>query len=103
MPDINEVRMEGRPAHGIAGAIGCAMAALIWRAVRLSVYGVLAMCGPIFRVVSSTIALLGVVAAVLLEFSGSAPRFPFWGAILFFSGCGLLPVLHRGMLRLFSP
>ncbi|MDQ2654054.1 MAG: hypothetical protein M3Z20_13560, partial [Chloroflexota bacterium] len=76
MPDIDEVQMEGRPAHVIAAIFVCAVTALICRAVRLSVHGILTICGSVLRVVSSTIALLGVVVAVVLEFSGSAPQFP---------------------------
>jgi len=70
--------------------------------VRLPIYWLLLICEPILRIGFATIAVLGIVSAVVLEFSGSAPHFPFWGALLFFGCCGLLPLLHRAALRLLA-
>jgi hypothetical protein len=79
-------------ALGVVGA-------LIWTMVRLPIYYLLLICEPIVRIGGSTLALLGIFSAIVLKFSGSAPHFPFWGALLFFGCCGLLPVLHRAALR----
>jgi hypothetical protein len=75
---------------------------LIWILIRLPIYWMLLICEPILRIGFTTIAVLGIVSAVFLEFSGSAPHFPFWGALLFFGCCGLLPLLHRAALRLLA-
>jgi hypothetical protein len=90
--------MNGKQQLSTLGAIG----ALIWMLVRLPIYWLLLIFEPIHRVGFTTIAVLGIISAVFLEFSGSAPHFPFWGALLFFGSCGLLPLLHRAALRLLA-
>ena len=90
--------MNGKRQLSTLGAIG----ALIWMLVRLPIYWLLLICEPILRIGFTTLAVLGIVSAVFLEFSGSAPHFPFWGALLFLGCCGLLPLLHRAALRLLA-
>ena len=90
--------MNGKQQLSTLGAIG----ALIWMLVRLPIYWLLLICEPILRIGFTTIAVLGIISAVFLEFSGSAPHFPFWGALLFFGCCGLLQLLHRATLRLLA-
>jgi hypothetical protein len=90
--------MNGKQQLSALGAIG----ALLWMLVRLPIYWLLLICEPILRIGFTTIAVLGIVSAVFLEFSGSAPHVPFWGALLFFASCGLLPLLHRAALRLLA-
>ena len=80
-----------------------ALGSWAWTLVRLPIYCVLLICEPMLRIGFTTISLLGLVAAVVLKFSGSAEHFPFWHAVLFFVCCGMLPVLHRAALRLFAP
>jgi hypothetical protein len=87
--------MNGKRQLSTLGVIGT----LIWMLIRLSIYWLLLICEPILRIGFTTIAVLGFVSAVFLEFSGSAPHFPFWVALLFFGCCGLLPLLHRAALR----
>lgn len=82
-----------------SGAIG----AMTWNLVRLSIYYALAICEPILRIVVTTTGVLGIVSAVVLKFSGSAPDFPFWGALLFFGCCFVYPILYRALLRLVAP
>jgi len=90
--------MNGKQQLSALGVIG----ALIWILIRLPVYWLLLICEPILRIGFTTIAVLGIVSAVFLEFSGSAPHFLFWGALLFFGCCGLLPLLHRAAMRLLA-
>lgn len=87
--------MSGEGRLSMLGVIGT----LIWRLIRLPIYWLLLICEPILRIGFSTIAVLGFFSAIVLKFSGSAPHFPFWGALLIFGCCGLLPVLHRAALR----
>jgi hypothetical protein len=81
-----------------AGAI-----ALVWSVIRLPVYGVLVIFEPVVRIGLTTIALLGILTSIVLAFSGAARHFPLWGALLFFTGCGALPLLYRAAVRLFAP
>jgi hypothetical protein len=90
--------MNSRRQLSTLGLIG----AWIWIMIRLPLYWLLLICEPLLRIGFTTIAVLGIVSAVVLEFSGSAPHFPFWGALLFFGCCGLLPLLHRAALRLLA-
>lgn len=76
--------------------------ALIWMLIRLPTYWLLLICEPVVRIGFTTIAVFGFFSAIVLKFSGSAPHFPFWGALLFFGCCGLLPRLHRAALRLLA-
>jgi hypothetical protein len=68
--------------------------------VRVPIYYALLICEPILRIGLTTVAALGIASAVVLEFSGSAPHFPFWGALLFFGCCGVFPLLYRALLLL---
>lgn len=99
MAQVDNSHGESTPTHHAL----CASGAMLWKLVRLPVYGIMVICGPVLQIGLTTIAVLGVVAAIVLEFSGSAPRFPFWGAMLFFFCCGALPHLHRVALRLLAP
>ena len=90
--------MNGKQQLSALGVIGT----LIRMLIRLPIYWLLLICEPILRIGFTTFAVLGVISAVFLEFSGSAPHFPFWGALLFFGCCGLLPLLHRAALRLLA-
>jgi hypothetical protein len=99
LAQVDRIRGESTPARAVLYASG----ALLWNLVRLSLYGILVVCGPVLQAVLITIALLGVVVSIVLEFSGSAPRYPFWEAMLFFFCCGALPHLHRAALRLLAP
>lgn len=87
--------MNGRQQPSALGVIGTS----IWMLIRLPIYWLLLICEPIVRIGFTTIAVLGFFSAIVLKFSGSAPHFPFWGALLLFGCCGLLPVLHRAALR----
>jgi hypothetical protein len=98
MAQVDSIRGEST----LARAVLCAFGAILWKLVRLSLYGILVICGPVLQIGLTTVAVLGVVAAIVVEFSGSAPRFPFWGAMLFFFCCGALPHLHRAALRLLA-
>ena len=90
--------MNGKRQLSTLGAI----VTLIRMLICLPIYWLLLICEPILRIGFTTIAVLGIISAVFLEFSGSAPHFPFRGALLFFGCCGLLPLLHRAALRLLA-
>lgn len=99
MAQTDDLQIGSRRALDTLGAT----AALLWQLIRLPVYGALVICEPVVRFGLTTIAVLGIGTAMVLEFSGSAPRFPFWGALLFFGCCGALPAIYRSVLRLLAP
>lgn len=80
------------------GAIGEAT----WKLMRLPIYYALVGCEPVLRIGLATVAVLGILSTFVLEFSGSARHFPFWGALLFFGCCGVIPELVRALLRLLA-
>lgn len=103
MATIDELDAAGGRTPALSGAVALAVGVQVLRLIRLPVYAVLMICEPVVRVGLTTVALLGTIVAFVLEFSGSAPKFPFWGALLFFGGCGLMPRLYRAVLRVLSP
>jgi hypothetical protein len=76
--------------------------ALLWGMVRLPVSALLRILEPVVRFSCSLIAVSGILISVMLELSGSAPNFPFWGALAFFTGCGVIPVMFRIASRIFA-
>jgi hypothetical protein len=103
MATIDETHAEGGRTLALFVAVAWAVAVQILRLIRLPAHAVLMMCEPVVRVGFTTVALLGTIVAFVLELSGRAPKFPFWGALLFFGCCGLMPHLYRAALRVLSP
>jgi ABC-type polysaccharide/polyol phosphate export permease len=68
--------------------------------VRLPILAVLVILEPIVRFVLATVALLGIITAILFESSAAAPTFPFWGMIGFSIGCVLVLALYYALMRL---
>ncbi len=79
-----------------------AIGAITWKLVRLPIIYALVISEPILRIGLTTIGVLGIVSAVVIELSGSAPNFPFWAALLFFGCCIFYPVLHLAFLRILA-
>lgn len=91
-------RREPRLASSLArGALW-----LILQTVRLPLLALLVILEPLVRFVLSGTALLGVLMALLLEFSGAAPKFPFWGMMTFSLGCFFALALYYVLLRALS-
>jgi len=99
---VNEPSVETARASELLRDIGWAAVVQLWGTLSLPVFVILAIGEPVVRVVMTTIALLGVLVSVVLETSGAAPQFPFVGAMAFFVGCGAVPLLYRGLMRLFA-
>jgi hypothetical protein len=75
---------------------------LIWQAVRLPVFVFLVILEPIFRVVLTAVALLGILMSFFFRFAGASPLFPFWGMLGFSVSCGLILMLYYAAIRLLS-
>ena len=88
-----ELRSAGDP--GAARKIG----RMGWRVVRLPLLTLLQFIEPVARYVLTAIALLGTLIAFFLEFSKSAPRFPFWLVFGLSLGCGALVVVLNAVMR----
>lgn len=59
---------------------------VLWRVLALPLGLLLAMLEPFVRTVVMALVLLSVFLAFFFEFSGAAPRFPFWGMLGFAGG-----------------
>lgn len=74
-----------------------------WHAIRLPFLALLSLVEPVARFVLTAVALLGVLVSFLFEFSGAAPRFPFWLVFGSSLGCGALVLalnaVKRGVTR----
>ena len=89
--DIERPDMESGFARKI-GRVG-------WRGIRIPVVAFLIVLEPIARFVLAAVALLGILVSFFFEFSGAAPRFPFWVVFGLSLGCGALVVVLNAVMR----
>jgi hypothetical protein len=89
--DIERPDMESGFARKI-GRVG-------WRGIRILVVAFLIVLEPIARFVLAAVALLGILVSFFFEFSGAAPRFPFWVVFGLSLGCGALVVVLNAVMR----
>ena len=88
--------------HSSEGSAGLALGAMIRAIVRVltvPVAWVMAGCEPVIRVLFWSISVLGLLSALVIAGSGSAPHFPLVPALLVFAGCGIIPAVYRAILR----
>lgn len=79
------------------GALG-----LFWQAVRLPLLSVLSLLEPVVCFVLASLAILGVVAALVWKLSATTPSFPLWGLLTFSGGALVLLALYYALIRLLS-
>ena len=89
--DIERPDMDASFARKI-GRIG-------WRGIRFPALAVLMILEPIARFILAAVALLGILVSILFEFSGAAPRFPFWLVFGLSLACGVLVVVLSAVRR----
>lgn len=77
------------------------VAGLLWQAVRLSAFALLAIVEPLVAVVLSVTAFLSILSACVLRLWGDLPHFPFWGMVGVSIGCMLLLMSYYGLMSLF--
>ncbi|HEU4691986.1 MAG TPA: hypothetical protein VFS23_26675 [Vicinamibacterales bacterium] len=89
--------VEQRPdmESGIARQIG----RIGWHGLRLPILAILVVLEPIARFVLAAVALLGILLSFFLEFSGAAPRFPFWLVFGLSLSCGALVIVLSAVRR----
>jgi len=67
---------------GVARLSRCALG-LLWQAIRLPLLSVLSLLEPVVCFVLASLAILGVVAALVWKVSATAPSFPIWACSFF--------------------
>ena len=70
-----------------------------WHGIRLPILTFLMVCEPIARFVLAAVALLGILVSFFFEFSGAAPRFPFWLVFGLSLSCGALVIVLSAVKR----
>ena len=80
---------------GIARKIG----RMGWQGIRLPLLAVLMFLEPVARFVLAAVALLGILVSFFFEFSGAAPRFPFWVVFGLSLSCGVLVIVLSAVTR----
>jgi hypothetical protein len=98
MTDIEpQTEMDSR--EGLTPGFTRTFGRLAWQGIRLPLLAVLRFVGPVARFVLSAIALLGILTSFFFEFSGAAPRFPFWLVFCLSLSCGALVILLGVVMR----
>ena len=75
---------------------------VIWTLARLPVLAVLIALEPVASLVLSTVAVLGITAALFLRQSGVLPQFPFWSMLGMSVATLLLLTAYRALIRLLA-
>ena len=70
-----------------------------WRGIRLPFLALLMILEPVARFVLTAVAMLGILVSLFFEFSGAAPRFPFWLIFGLSLSCGALVILFNLLKR----
>ena len=89
--------MDSQP--GLATGFTRAFGRFAWQGIRLPLLATLMFVGPVVRFVLSALALLGILTSFFFEFSGAAPRFPFWLVLGLSLSCGALVILLGVVMR----
>ena len=82
--------------------LGWSVLWILWQVVRLPVLAVLLVLEPLVSLMLTAFGLLGIVMALILNFSGDLPHFPFWLMMAFSVGAILLLMAYHILIRIFS-
>jgi hypothetical protein len=74
---------------------------VLWNAVRLPIAAILLALEPIVGFICGAGLVLGVLAAIIFEFSAVGPRFPFLKVSGISLAFGVILFLYYGLLSLF--
>lgn len=91
----SDIELRPEIESGFARRIG----RFVWLGIRLPLLAFLMIVEPVARFVLTALALLGIVVSFLFEFSGAAPRFPFWLIFGLSLGCGALVIVLNAVMR----
>ncbi len=96
------LRYEDRRGLPRRWRLGWGVLWILWQVVRLPVLAVLLVREPFVNLILTAFGLLGIVVALILEFSGDLPHFPFWLMMAFSIGAILLLMGYRTLISIFS-
>jgi hypothetical protein len=83
-------------------SLGQSILWILWQTVRLPVLAVLLVLEPFVTLMLTAFGFLGIVTALILEFSGDVPHFPFWTMTAFSVGAIMLLMAYHALLTVFS-
>lgn len=75
---------------------------ILWQIVRVPALAVLLVLEPFVSLVLTAAGFVGIVVAVILEFSGDLPRFPFGEMMAFSIGALLLLMAYHALIGIFA-
>jgi hypothetical protein len=87
----------------LRASAGQRTASVALKAIRLTVFAILAVFEPIIRVALSLLALVGVSLAVFNRYVAYAPHFPFWLVIGISTGCAVALAIYYQLMRFLTP
>lgn len=75
---------------------------ILWQIVRIPALAVLLVLEPFVSLVLTAAGFVGIVVAVILEFSGDLPRFPFGEMMAVSIGALLLLMAYHALIGIFA-
>jgi hypothetical protein len=90
----------------VFGAVGSFLlnaVAIAWQIARLLIVGLLMLAEPILGFFLCGLALVGVIASLILKFSGAVPKFPFWSALAMSVGLYFVFLVYGVAVRALIP
>ena len=94
-----EPRAQNDPRQYVESGFLRRMGFYLWQAIRLPLLAFLLIVEPVARFVLAAVAIVGILVSFVLEFSGAAPRFPFWLMFGMSVGCGVLVIVLNAIIR----
>ena len=91
-------RYERRAGHRLVWSV----LRILWQIVRLPALAVLLVLEPFVSFVLTAAGFLGIVVAVILEFSGDLPHFPFGEMMAFSIGALLLLMAYHVLIDILA-
>lgn len=91
----SDIELRPEIESGFARRIG----RFVWLGIRLPLLAFLVIVEPVARFVLTALALLGILMSFFFEFSGAAPRFPFWLIFGLSLSCGVLVIVLNSVMR----
>jgi hypothetical protein len=87
------------PRADTESSIARKFARISWQGIRLPLLAGLMILEPVVRFVLAAVALLGILVSLFFEFSGAAPRFPFWVVFGLSLSCDALVIVLSAVMR----
>ena len=91
--------------HGsfLRASAGQGTTSVALKAIRLTVFAILAVFEPIIRVALSLLAVVGMCLSLFNRYVVYAPHFPFWFVIGISTGCAVALIMFYKVMRALTP